>query len=644
MQLKYARQLSDNNRTKIVPAIQLAFDRYFQGETYTSLVFPPRVGKSSIIRLYALENHQLTGVPSIMVAPWSDNVDQIKEKDKIESTYRQYGVPLSVPFQAHRVKALKTHSWWQHSEGVPTLLTCTLGLINNSSNQQQFIDGLCDMQQRFGRRVSLLVDECQLVKASQQWGIFIEKTVQEADCYSVLLTGTPVPGIPGFECDYGDWEDVIRRIPRTKIVDGELKNMIEIYEGEARTVDKIKANMTMEWREAWDIGALAQVNAVWINFDVIDEEVNESLGPLSELKAADLNGRLRTIMESAQMMELQVEAAVRRLLGKRSHSETARAQALVITGADDSEDDQTDRHAKEFERLLHRRLRELGVTLRIEIATGNTDKAAKFVKMFRDGEIDILIVKAMGIVGLDAPGCKVMIWGSRMRTGPMAIQALSRPLTIWGSAVADIIMPEDCKMVELYDRVVKDQGGEFRESNLHLTEEIEFEPEPRAPWLFQAPRIDAYSDERGRTLNGSYELVLHAIRQKYPVATLTDTQIIEMYERGAFPLSEGELADAQRVKAEVEASAVKDLDEGFDDLKGEFGKEADKITNRHLTYLADKALWVTKNRELKAVAKELCGVPKKTKVKDIDDAIIRKRLISALGPAEARVFATFGAL
>ena len=216
MILKYAKQLPNNKRVKIIDAVHLICVRYERGESCTSIMMPPRYGKSSVIRLSALELMSGAGFPALMTAPWSDNVDQIKQKEKIDQMYEQYGIPKHVVFTGKRREKLQSNNWWMTEDGVPTLMTFTIGLIQNSNNQQQFIDGIVDMHQRFGKRIPVFIDEAHLVKETQQWGRFI-LAVANAGAYIVLLTGTPVPGIPGFKEQASDWVDCVRKIPRRQM-------------------------------------------------------------------------------------------------------------------------------------------------------------------------------------------------------------------------------------------------------------------------------------------------------------------------------------------------------------------------------------------------------------------------------------------
>jgi hypothetical protein len=504
------------------------------------------------------------------------------------------------------------------------------------------------MRQRFGYRPVVAVDESQLVKELRARGQFIVgELVKKSQAYIILLTGTPVPGIPGFEEEWEDWQDVLRRIPRRKLVNGLVEHVLEIYEGQSRKLRRINADVEATWKEAWDIGALAGVNSVWINTDVYDDG-GALLGPLDKIEERDLSGHLKSVHESPDVMRKQVRAALYRLIAKRAVPGHRGTQILVPTGQDDliNNGNSIDKHAQMFKQMFEDETAQLGLRLRIEIATGNVDAAAALIKQFRRGQIDVLIVKGMALVGLDVPTCKILVWGTRLREGPLALQALSRVLTTWDDMRADIIMLKDVKMVRFYTRTVKDAGGEASESQLDLVDEEPYDPTDDADWTLQNQRIDGYSDETGQTLSGDFELILQVVKYKYPIDGLSDLQIIEIYNRGGFPFSDADKQAFERAhqKQEIEAqtSGVANLDEEFEKVYGQFGRDAKKIVTKYVPYRkGDSDLqkaFAEAVSKLQTVAKELCGVSPAIKVNELNDVALLKRLISALPHAEKSVF------
>jgi hypothetical protein len=83
-------------------AVNLICWRYENGETCV-INMPPRYGKSDVIRLTSQQLNAETKLPGVMMAPWTDNADQINEKEKIDQMYERYGVSAGVPF---------THEHW----------------------------------------------------------------------------------------------------------------------------------------------------------------------------------------------------------------------------------------------------------------------------------------------------------------------------------------------------------------------------------------------------------------------------------------------------------------------------------------------------------------------------------------------------
>jgi hypothetical protein len=633
--LHYAKLMrSDDKRSVLVlDAVTLVLTRYLSNHKTTAISAPPRLGKSSIIRLSALEIAHLTGMPAVMLAPFEDNVDQIRDTHKINEMCAAYGISHA-PFSSTRCRSLPTHRWWKREKGNPTLITATAGLINH--HKQSFIDGIQNMVQESGKRIPVMFDECHYFKLKQQWGKLPQSLI-DVGGYIVLLTGTPVPGLHGFTDIWGEWDDLITHTVRREIEDGDEKWFMDKREGRTHSLEKIKADLTITWDTAWQIGALAKVSPVAVDVNVFENGVD--LGPLSAMKEHDLNGRLKTIIESPALMTKMATMALQRLRVAGSG-----AQMLVVTGHDISSENHSNKHARAYQNIFERLVHDAGLNFRVEIATGVTNDgepnaaSAATIKRFRSGDIPILIVKGMGIVGLDVPACKVLLFGSTLRQGPLAAQTLSRPLTIWKNACAHIIMPQDCRMVELYNRVVADNGGTFSESELNLVETIEIEPpDPRQDCDTRDPRADLYGDQTGLTHKGDYENIITFFRSQYPMEDMTDKQIIDLYLAGALQLDPAKMETWQHKKESAKDTGITDLDEDLPTLKGQFGETAKEIVSQYIDYDRDDPKpWRDAIARLQNVAKEIAGVS--VPVPKVDDAETLRRLIAALQPAERRIF------
>src|SRR5262245_19106031 len=92
--LHYAKLVrpDDKRSVLVLDAVTLILTRYLGNHKTTAISAPPRLGKSSMIRLSALEIGRLTGMPAVMLAPFEDNVDQIRDKQKMSEMYAAYGI------------------------------------------------------------------------------------------------------------------------------------------------------------------------------------------------------------------------------------------------------------------------------------------------------------------------------------------------------------------------------------------------------------------------------------------------------------------------------------------------------------------------------------------------------------------------
>ncbi len=637
----------DKRSGLILDGITTAFARYQANESTASISVPPRFGKSTIIRLMALEVGAITNMPAIVLAPFDDNVCQLLHEGRTRESLQRYGVANAVPFTFHRCTALKLHEWWRLASGTPSLIAATAALMNNTSNQQQFLDGIQDMHSRCGKRILVCIDECQYFKHFQSWGQLVGKIIA-AGGFVLLLTGTPVPNVPGFVNIWKEWEDLRCKVYRREIKDGVIHHFVDEYEGQKRELDEVRADFSIPWRAAFQIGALAKINPVFINSDLFDPH-GVPVGKLSDLSDKDLAGRLKAIIESPDFVAEMAKVGIDRLLTLRKNAKTANAQMLVVTGHDVHFGviaPESNRHAEAFVEALEHVVYERGVNLRFATATGVTSdgepdkKSAARIELFREGKIDVLVVKNMAVVGLDVPPAKVLLYGTTIRQGPMAAQILSRVMTVWErvNASATIIMPQDARMVELYERVVKDQGGAFSESDVELIESTEIdEPDEREDWAAINSRAALFGDEHADMRAGDYEGIIAYFRTRYEAfVEMNDRQIIDLYIAGAIKIDPGQMPSIPPKGAF--ASGVKNLDADLPKLTGKFGRIAKEIVSKHLDYGSQQALWRDAVMKLQNIAKEICGVT--CAVTKVDDAQLLRRLIESLPEAERRLFAS----
>ena len=83
----------DAGRRRIVEALQLTMEAYDRGMKGGAIGhdIPPRVGKSSLISLIAIEAKS-RGVPFVHVmTPWEDLAKQLTDAEKLKKTLKLYG-------------------------------------------------------------------------------------------------------------------------------------------------------------------------------------------------------------------------------------------------------------------------------------------------------------------------------------------------------------------------------------------------------------------------------------------------------------------------------------------------------------------------------------------------------------------------
>lgn len=642
MPLIYLKRPDNDKRPETLEGIELVVSRYKGGEASTSAMFPPRWGKSTIIRGAALELRASSAPTSIVLAPWALLAEQIKDTDDVRDMYRRYSIQHDVEFTVKRVLALPTDEWWNLTDGIPTLISMTLPLAYR--NKGQFLEGISLLCRRSGVRIPVFADEAHLLKMAKIWGPFALEIV-EAGGYLVPLTGTPVAGMPGFDED-GEWQDAAKTMKVRRIVDGKEKWFDETYEGRSRKVE-VNADVHVTWRRAWEVGALTRANGIWLDFEVKDDS-GDTIGKLSELTKDQLSGKLREIIESDDCVDKGAQLFVERLLAWKRKNK--KAQGLVITGFDFENDKGGghNRHARALKVAIEEYLSKSGYKepVRIEIATGvNADgepdnDAAKKIFEYRKGKVDILIVKMMGLVGLDVPPLKVQLYMGMPRNGPLALQALSRVLTVWSDmegTAADMIMTKDPAMVELWQRMVTEQGG-LSSSDMVLVDSVETDPPeepPKPDYSVTNGHVGGYIDEDGRLFDGDHEYLLRVIKDKYITRNLTDAEILSNYENGGYAVSQSEIDTCKATHANG-FTGIRDMDADLPKLKGAFGAAAKKIVNRRFNYGQNRVGWSAALEQVQGKAKELCGV--RIAVTKIDDAALLRKLIDTLPQAERIIF------
>ena len=245
----------------------------------------------------------------------------------------------------------------------------------------------------------------------------------------------------------------------------------------------------MGFRQVWDDEPTSVICKVThqpleVNLTQVDglSRLPKGARRLSELPQEATRATLSAAVKDVGVVRDACQKLVTELTNRKKDDD--RTAAIVFVGNDSPGDEEDNQHAKNVEAAL----RELA-DFRVVRATSADAQADKTIQRFIDGDGDVLVVKQMGGVGLDIDRLKVCLDLSSIRTRNYFIQRLTRICTVWDRTgkpedmvtTAVYISPADCLSEALFQALVRDQGGEARETDLQgiRTEAIGYrEPDP----------------------------------------------------------------------------------------------------------------------------------------------------------------------
>ena len=444
-------------------AYRTLIERVHRGERTTSIVIPPRVGKTDVMRVGGLRLVRDRHVScAVIIVPDRILLDQTFKRTKMKESLELYGINY------------KPDIYRADGELRPSLLADAdiVGLTIQLAHSR--IDDLEDwmkMLERQGKRPPIVfVDECHTLSINNRWGDTLTR-LGKRNAHICLLTATPYRTdrevIPGFSTKrIGDSYQATYYKPTGNGDIGEFQ--------ELRHWMLMKPDHITTFREVWDEADPPILCKIYDRpFDVplndIDDGSGEIVGTpfISELTN---ERRVRQALRDGLRTPVVVEEAVRIFVDemalRRGAKGTSTTAGLIFVGSHLPEvEPEANEHALNVKRALEQ---VAGNNLRIAIATSDSDAAVETVADFTQGNIDVLIVKQMAGRGLDVPRLKVLLDLSNTRTPPAFVQRVTRGCTMWQpgddpsylAKVATYIHPADYLGKDLFDRFVKDEGGE----------------------------------------------------------------------------------------------------------------------------------------------------------------------------------------
>lgn len=176
-------------RPGIAAAVHEIVRRHNDGQTATSIVLPPRYGKSDVIRLSAIELIETGGASAALaLAPFEQIANQLVAEKKMADMVKRYMHPrrenYPVGIQMQRLHHISNA--FHETRDIVHLFTATIQLAQNSLKQ---VGGWVARCQHFGTRPIVFIDEGQYLSDGNKWGQIAEE-VQRENGHVVLLTGT----------------------------------------------------------------------------------------------------------------------------------------------------------------------------------------------------------------------------------------------------------------------------------------------------------------------------------------------------------------------------------------------------------------------------------------------------------------------
>lgn len=677
-------QYEEAGRREIIESVAVAMARYAMGEKITGLQVAPRVGKQSIIVLIANEA-RAKGVPFVhCIVPWTNLARQVVDANKNQKTfdfYKAYGT--SEAFRADVVETIPHHKYYCSYRKPQTLLCSTVQLLH--ANIGVVVEAIKYAINTTGKRPIFIIDEAQLMGEGRSWYEMIEQLVG-AGAYIVSMTGTerridkkPIVGFEYTKVSDGEEESFafsqIKEVKHNEngekvasIASGVMKTAEYIVKPIGSEPVPISTAFAKGWCEAMDVKTF--------DFEVMDIASGEKFN-VSEASLEKTRSNLIDWLLSDECVRMAAKHVLDDFVRRRVDLGLVDAKAMFVTLSDGEhvkrkgnkeKDECANYHARKVRKEFMRQLNELPSHIRARmgrvnaeictstLADGGPDNAAieklrRFTLVEMDDKgvepIDVIFVKSMGVVGLDAPQLKTMVnLSNNSADAPTTLQANLRIVTKWSESdvPALLVLPAHYHSRKFRDMCGK-WGNKIKVSTFEEDSVSEKLIKDREKEQFEvvngSGKVHSYSNHEGLTIQEDMESLVIATRRKYKVAnTLSYYQLIESIKEGAFPLSEEEKQEIianQKEDSTVKSSSgvmvVNTNEERISAQENEsYGRKVGRLAGEICNYGVDKDAWQDARHRIDDYAKMICGV-RYQKKKDIIDPEVHSQLLAAVDEA-----------
>ncbi len=455
-----------NMRPGQLKAIDVIFDRFVLGEKLTSIILPTRYGKSDVIfcamaKLFS--EGKICG--SLVLSPTEFLAEQLVDLDKVRARVDRYNIGLNSRNHQLKYKRLYCLPSVFLNPNKEFLLSTTIQLVcgvgGNGKNVDRFAQLIDEATNRTGLPFFINVDESHTGSEDNTWGKSYIKLVEGCrNVRGIAYTATAIRADgkipPGFRRRVKSTFSQI--VSRSRKTDDPMKIKIELYDNEFAEYE-IEADHETTFGEAWDENPPVLCNLDLSPYDVNLSDLTESPDDsrkLSDLSSSEARRILGKIIRNPKVVREGVKRMVEYLRVFRSNC--PEVTAIVFCGNDEINDpEEPNVHARQ----IAKEIKNFDPSLKVVIATSaSEDDAKKLIELFAKGSGDILIVKQMASLGLDASTLKVELDLSPTRQIAAQIQRDMRVATLHkGLKFAVKICPADPMAIANFEKYVQASNG-----------------------------------------------------------------------------------------------------------------------------------------------------------------------------------------
>lgn len=622
-----------------IAAIDKIVDNVRNGVDFTPIILPTGYGKSDVIRLAGILTHRLGLVPVSVIANVNTLLrDQIIAQDKVRAMLRRYKVPKPQTVRYSRMDKVRFNMPFNGD----VFMSATIQLLTQP-HQLALLEQWVESMAAAGHPPLLHIDEAHQTSQQNSWGS-LSLTWRRAGGYVVLYTATPerhdmiaIPGIPTKTID-------IEPVQVCRWAAGSTPEMIKVsvYDAMKQQVvidmDYVEQHgVYVPFRTAWNENIICHVQRIPFDVDLMQVDFDtDQATKLSELSEGKTRQYLGRIVRDREAIYAGVRLAIQELALKRKV--VPDAGTIVFCGNDNDQERESNAHAKAIEKVFQ----QLDPSLEVVIATSATgdedteaEKAGRdLIKAFAKGKGDVLIVKQMASVGLDIERLKVVLDLSPTRTAPSFIQRLNRATRPYqGLYVCSYVTPDDCIGRALFKRFVEDENGDaFKVSQGDLIAQFEKEKNGGAVGASQlmvnGANIGGMDDSKGKFQDGLLYGAALAFMERLPIlaAGYTHNDVIEAFR------------DIGIQPPDNNWSMVENTSQLADQIRQDCVDKAKAITTKLVVYSRDNPeLWSSTHRDIWNKAKLRAGLSMHTKLEDIREIALLRRVKAILVSMESEV-------